>query len=1007
MGWVHNRRPVNARVSPHWTVAILVYAYVSGATGAYAQTLDDFEPGSDDAIYSIVVQPDQRILVGGAFTTLGGGDTGETPRQKIGRLNPDGSIDTTFNPSTSVGSNGQVRALAVQPDGKVLVAGVDIANGRNIIRLNADGSIDTAFTGAVNGPVFALALQPNGQIVIGGGFSAVNGGVVVRRGIARLQADGSADLGFNPGTNGTVRALALQDDGRILVGGTFTMLGGGGTGTTSRHNIGRLHPNGSIDTTFDAGVGSFTFLTTVSAIALQPDQKILVGGRFSTLGDGGSGFSSRYNLGRVTQSGSLDTTFAPALIPPSDGCCESNGSVESILVLPNRDVLVGGEELAFGNDGETLLNLVRLDDRGTQYFDFTPYADWTINAITPQLDGKVLLGGRFWWEDFDLRRHLVRIDVTSFPAVKLVGTSAVSFAWQGAAVAISADGNTAIVGGPQDQFSRGAAWVWTRTVRILGTPGLPQVVWAQQGPKLVGLGAQGSVVQQGAAVALSADGNTAVVGGPNDNDGLGAAWIWTRNGGEWTPQGPKLVGPGAIGSTVGQGAAVAISADGNTVLIGAPYDDTGVGAVWVWTRTGTSWTPGPKLIAAGAVGPAWQGISVALSADGNTAVVGGRADDNWMGAAWVWRRSGQGWTQDGPKLVGSGGIGPFVEQGSSVSVSGDGQTVLVGAFADNNFTGAAWVWTRGAAAWIQQGPKLVGWRALSGSSVGGYQGLSVSLSTDGNRAVVGGRNDDLQTGAAWLWTRRNGVWSARGPKLVAPTAIGAAEQGSSVGMSGDGSIVIVGGPFDDGTVGAAWIFSAPSVITQVPTVVTTNSAVLNALATSNAGSATRTFASFEYGTTNTYGNTVWVTQQVPSGITPASASASIFGLACGTRYHVRAVAAGAVTTQGSDVAFTTAPCAPAITTITPGNRQLTVAFTPASGGGVPITNYQYSLDGATTWIVRSPAATTSPLVIANLTNGTAYRVSLRAVNSVGEGVPSLLASATPSSVPDAPSIEYL
>src|ERR1035437_10300978 len=142
---------------------------------------------------------------------------------------------------------------------------------------------------------------------------------------------------------------------------------------------------------------------------------------------------------------------------------------------------------------------------------------------------------------------------------------------------------------------------------------------------------------------------------------------------------------------------------------------------------------GLKLVGTGAVGGAWQGVSVSLSADGNTAIVGGFYDNSTAGAAWVWTRSGGVWTQQGTKLVGSGATGNAY-QGWSVSLSADGNTAIVGGLADNSNLGAAWVWTRSAGVWTQQGAKLVG----SGAVGSAYQGQSVSLSGDGNTAIVGG-----------------------------------------------------------------------------------------------------------------------------------------------------------------------------------------------------------------------------------------------------------------------------
>jgi hypothetical protein len=198
---------------------------------------------------------------------------------------------------------------------------------------------------------------------------------------------------------------------------------------------------------------------------------------------------------------------------------------------------------------------------------------------------------------------------------------------------------------------------------------------------------------------------------------------------------------------------------------------------------------------------AQQGYSVSLSADGNTAIVGGRNDNGYTGAAWIWTRSGAVWIQQGSKLVGSGGVGSTT-QGSSVSVSADGNTAIVGGPNDNGFNGGAWIWTRSGGVWTQQGSKLVGSGAVGAAS----QGSSVSVSADGNMAIVGGLDDNGGAGAAWIWTRSGGVWTQQGSKLVGSGAVGAAHQGVSVSVSADGSTAIVGGYFDNGFTGAAWIF---------------------------------------------------------------------------------------------------------------------------------------------------------------------------------------------------------
>ena len=231
--------------------------------------------------------------------------------------------------------------------------------------------------------------------------------------------------------------------------------------------------------------------------------------------------------------------------------------------------------------------------------------------------------------------------------------------------------------------------------------------FTQQGSKLVGTGAV-DAAQQGTSVAISADGTTAIVGGRLDTGFRGAAWVYTRSGGVWSQQGSKLVGTGAVG-TAQLGWSVAISADGNTAIIGGPFDNPDLGAAWVFTRSGGVWSQqGSKLVGTGAVGAAQQGYSVAISGDGNTAIVGGYQDNSNAGAAWVFTRSGGVWSQQGSKLVGTGASGPAY-QGSSVAISADGTTAIVGGYNDNsNPGGAAWVFTRSGGVWLQQGAKLVG-----------------------------------------------------------------------------------------------------------------------------------------------------------------------------------------------------------------------------------------------------------------------------------------------------------
>lgn len=381
---------------------------------------------------------------------------------------------------------------------------------------------------------------------------------------------------------------------------------------------------------------------------------------------------------------------------------------------------------------------------------------------------------------------------------KLVGIGGIGNSGQGSSVSLSADGNTAIVGGTIDNNYTGAAWIYVRSGKT----------WIQQGGKLVGTGASSNSLQ-GNAVALSADGNTAIVGGYYDNNGIGAAWVFTRNGNNWTQQGTKLLGTGAIGQCW-QGCSVALSADGNTAIIGGSYDSIAVGAAWVFKRSGNNWTQqGNKLVGSGRIGWSNQGTSVSLSADGNTAIVGGYYDNNAIGAAWVFTRSGNNWIQQGSKLVGTSTIGNYAYQGASVKLSADGNTAIIGGYGDNSYVGAAWVFTRSGNNWTQQGGKLVGNGAVGRSC----QGNSISISADGNTAVVGGFGDNTNTGATWIFCRTNNTWSQIGNKLIGIGLSNQSQQGVSVAISADGNTAIVGGNYDSTNnigAGAAWVFVSPS-----------------------------------------------------------------------------------------------------------------------------------------------------------------------------------------------------
>ncbi len=497
------------------------------------------------------------------------------------------------------------------------------------------------------------------------------------------------------------------------------------------------------------------------------------------------------------------------------------------------------------------------------------------------------------------------ITPTPYPSLqqgsKLVGTESIGQSRQGNVVSVSADGNTAIVGAYTDNSNTGAVWIYTRT----------DGVWTQQGSKLVGTGAIGGAMQ-GCSVSVSADGNTAIVGGMSDAYSIGAAWVFTRTAGVWSQQGSKLVGIGNVGAPM-QGCAVSISADGNTAIVGG-FNETSSGAAWIYTRSGGVWTQqGSKLVGTGGTsGLVRQGISVCISADGNTAMVGGDYDNSKQGAVWVYTRTAGVWSQQGSKLVGTGNTGAAY-QGISVSLSADGNTAMVGGYYDNTLQGAAWVYSRTAGVWSQQGSKLVGTDHFGAAQ----QGYSVGLSADGNTAIVGGGWDNGMNGAAWVYTRTAGVWTQKGSKLVGTGNILTPEQGTGVSISADGKTALVGGYRDNSYIGATWVYKeciAPKINSQETA---TQTQCLNGTFTPITVTAIGDLLTYQWFSNTTAINSGGTTLGSPNGAQTASYTPQ--ATTAGTKYYY-CIVTGVCGTQ------TTAVSGAFIT-----NNPTITSFTPSSG----------------------------------------------------------------------------
>ena len=280
-----------------------------------------FNPGAgaDASIYVVAVQPNDRILIGGLFTTVDG-----TSRNRLARLTADGNLDLSFNPGS--GPNNLVRAIAVQADGKILIGGdFNLVNGTSrsfVARLNADGSLDTSFTAALNSSVNALAVQADGKILVGGAFTTASG--ASRNRIARLATNGVNDATFTPGlgADSAVNSLALQADGQVVIGGAFTHVNG-----LLRNYLARLDTTGALDSSFNAGAGPDA---TVHTVASGPGGKLVVGGDFVVF----NGVSRSY-FTRLLADGSVDNSFNIGT--------GANDPVLTAVVQTNTSVVIGGD----------------------------------------------------------------------------------------------------------------------------------------------------------------------------------------------------------------------------------------------------------------------------------------------------------------------------------------------------------------------------------------------------------------------------------------------------------------------------------------------------------------------------------------------------------------------------------------------------------------------------------------------------------------------------------------
>lgn len=380
----------------------LLYSFVLLAASFVALgqpgTIDPtFNPGSganNEYVRRIIVQPDGKILVAGAFTQFNG-----VNKPYLVRLNADGSLDETFNLGS--GFNAGIGDIGLQNDGKIVVGGSFTSfNGtaaERILRLNPDGSRDGSFSIGLgpNGSVGCLLVTPEQKVYISGNFSMFNG--IQRLRIARLSSNGTLDTSFDPqgGLNGLAYSMALQTDNKLVVGGNFTSYNDIPVG-----RLVRILPTGQADASFNPGTAVSNINQNINTISLQEDGKIIVAGLFTSFNN-----QAVKHIVRLMPDGQLDATFNPPVF---------SDQIESVVSLPNGKIAVVGR---FTSASSIARNRVAgLNSDGSMDMNFNPGtgASAITYDIKPYGINKLMIGGYFTTYNVTSRGRIARINAESF-----------------------------------------------------------------------------------------------------------------------------------------------------------------------------------------------------------------------------------------------------------------------------------------------------------------------------------------------------------------------------------------------------------------------------------------------------------------------------------------------------------------------------------------------------------------------------------------------------------------
>ena len=502
----------------------VVFSQTPGSVDTSFNTIDagyDIISGTDDAVDCSKIQSDGKIFIGGRFTKYNG-----VTVNKIARLNTDGTLDTTFNIGTGFSTattNKGIVKIVLQTDGKILVAGTFTGyNGitcKDLVRLNSNGTLDTSFNIGLgfNNTISAISLQSNGKIFVCGAFTSFNN--IPTNYLVKLNSDGSIDSTFdstNSGADATINDVAIQTDGKVIIGGSFNNYAG-----IPYSKIARLNTDGTLDSSFDIGTGFST--GTVNSITIQTNGKVIIGGGFTSynattinslirlnidgtidtgfnIGSGASGVTSvnlqtdgkiiilgsfttynnvnRNKIARINTNGSLDTsfdiesTFINYLSDPSTAL--GLPFFASVSIQPNGKIILIGK---FQTTYFSGANVKRLNANGTfdNSFNTTNLtgANGPVNSIAIQNDGKIILVGGFTAYNSYFSPGIVRLNIDGtidysflsnfYSSVNANSNTKIKD------VAIQSDGKILVVGNLYETLGVGSTLILYKRLEVDGT----------------------------------------------------------------------------------------------------------------------------------------------------------------------------------------------------------------------------------------------------------------------------------------------------------------------------------------------------------------------------------------------------------------------------------------------------------------------------------------------------------------------------------------------------------